>query len=118
MSFKSTCLLPLVVLISLVTTGCKDKPAVKGCSEAAGVVACPLVVNGEDCTVIDTPAETADVRCPSENEAMKCSSDYDNTSGNICRVKVDGTECVAVLPDGGKAPRDYKDFVTCPKGKK
>ncbi len=55
-------------------------------------------------------------RADAERAGIVCNDLTDNTSGNICRVRVGDQECVAVLPDGGKAPKDYKDFVTCPGG--
>lgn len=34
-------------------------------------------------------------------------------SGNVCRVRVGDLMCVAVLPDGGKAPRYKPEWIKC-----
>ena len=40
--------------------------------------------------------------------------DANNSSGNICRVKVGDEWCAVVLPDGGKTAKYKPDYVTCP----
>ena len=118
---------PAVILLA----GCGGDPEPpagdwkgKGCSSNGAVTVCQVVkADGKTCEstltqdadgyyeTSTTCSDTSEMDCVDEGPDV-------NTSGNICRVPVgDGKYCVAVLPDGGKAPKDYKDFATCPDTK-
>lgn len=67
--------------------------------------------------VDDYYSDNTEITCKDDNTPV-CNAGSDNSSGNVCRiVKSDGTECVAVLPDG-ESNRD-KDNIECgdPKAK-
>lgn len=97
--------------------GCADEPPVKHdkvCKSVGGIKMCDTTINGEDCTIIDPGRSDQEIRCDRDNE-LSCSVEQDNTSGNICKLKVGTHWCVAVLPDGSKAPKYKPDYIDCPE---
>ena len=105
-----------VIAAALLMAGCNDNPAPSRakCYEVGDLRLCPTKVNGEDCTAIEESGHHQELRC--KGDAIDCADEGNdpNASGNVCKVRVGDVECVAVLPDGGKSPKDYKDFTTCP----
>jgi hypothetical protein len=99
----------LTLLLALVLSGCGGKTVYV--NKDGDPVKTVTVV--EKKTVYKTEKE----RKPS----FECILDRDssassevNASGNVCYVKDGDTLCIAVLPDGGKAPK-YADYTTCEK---
>lgn len=117
------CVIPVLVMATIMATGCGDdkKWHGKNCSAAGETTVC--IIHKKDGTTCETVRDdtgwgaTTTTDCDKPSDGMTCNDEYNNTSGNICKVDMgNGVVCVAVLPDGGKAPKDYKDFVTCPDG--
>lgn len=108
-----------LIVLALALAGCGSNQWEKeGCTSIGSQDLCATKVNGEECTIIRERTFFASDRTTSEcknNGTITCNNEYGNESGNVCRVKVDGYECVAVLPDGGKAPKYDQKYVTCPK---
>jgi len=120
-------IIPILLTSTIIAIGCGDgdKWNGKNCSTAGNTTVCVLhKKDGTTCQVVkkteiafeDSTTSTCD--SPIGTEGMTCNDEYSNNSGNICKVDMgNGVVCVAVLPDGGKSPKDYKDFVTCPSSK-
>lgn len=109
----------------------QDKGQEAGLKALLTVVALLLAVAASGCGGDDTPKDTPDslpkVQKWQESTGIACAQvdvytgqegNADNTSGNVCRVTVNGQECVAILPDDETAG-DYPDnLIHCPKGGK
>lgn len=60
--------------------------------------------------------QTTGIACASVEVYTGEEGNADNSSGNVCRVMVNGRECVAILPDDDTSG-DYPDnLIHCPKG--
>lgn len=104
----------LIPAAALMLAGCNhNEPLPKGCDNIDGIRICTANIAGRECSIIRPDSEGEEIRCRGDEDIM-CNNIH-NDSGNVCKVRVGGKECVAVLPDGGKSPKDYKEFTTCPK---
>ena len=104
--------LPLVLLM-LFVAGCGEPPLTLKDAEQYGDD-CKLVGEHEfECSYTDARGQVCivsvssdydndtDSSCQETEPKLDCNNGSDNTSGNVCIVtKKDGTQCVAVLPDG------------------
>lgn len=110
----------LTVVVSVFScafvAGCSNEPPVKpskACRSVGGVKMCDTTINGEDCTILNPGRAGEEIKCADDDE-LACDA-RDNTSGNICKLKVGTRWCVAVLPDGGKSPKYKPDYIQCPE---
>jgi hypothetical protein len=107
----------VVMAAALALAGCGGNGhwSGEGCSSAGNLDTCTSTVAGRVCTATrERDAFGADMTGSDCSSGIDCNQ-KDNASGNVCRVRLaGGRECVAVLPDGGKAPRYKPKYVTCP----
>jgi len=122
-------LFPLVILAAALFAGCGGEPLTLQDAEKYGDD-CAVVgdheyecsyknARGQVCivNVQDRWDNNTDSSCKPAKQKMDCNGGGDNTSGNVCIVTLkDGTECVAVLPDGESNRK--QDNIECPNVKK